>query len=92
MRLDSLICSWQYEFVKRFIWVVGVYVNGDYNCIVPLTRVIPVGATGREVRCCNHYTTNTAVGVKLKLFLYKVSVYGMGLNKRLLYICKVSQK
>ena len=45
-----------------------------------------------QVRCCNHYTTNTAVWVKLKLFLYKVSIYSMVLNKTLAYVCKVSQK
>ena len=49
MWLDSLICSWWYEFVKKLIGVVGVYINGDYNCIVPLTSVTPVGAIGKQL-------------------------------------------
>ena len=49
MRLDSLICSWWYEFVKKVSWVVGVYINEGYNCVFPLIRVTPVGAIGKQL-------------------------------------------
>ena len=36
-------------------------------------------------------TTPRKLPCELKLFVNKVSIYGMGLNKTLVYVCKVSQ-
>ena len=49
MWLDSLICSWWYEFSKKVNWVVEVYIYEGYNCIFPLIRVTPVGAIGKQL-------------------------------------------
>ena len=46
---------------------------------------------GVQVIYCNHYTTNADLEVELKLFVYGVSMYCVGLNKTLVYVFKVSQ-
>ena len=46
---------------------------------------------GMQVICCIHCTTDIELRVELKLFLYGVSIYGVGVNKTLVYVFKVSQ-